>query len=84
MLFNSHVFLLVFLPISALVFYGLRGVGLPRPAMASLVLASLFLYAWWNPVYLWLILVSVAFNYLVGLGVGGQDPWPPAILEQLD
>ena len=37
-----------------------------RMAMGWLVIASLFFYAWWNPVYLGLILVSILFNYTLG------------------
>ncbi|NOQ64205.1 MAG: hypothetical protein GQ582_06810 [Methyloprofundus sp.] len=36
-------------------------------AILWLVAASLFFYAWWNPVYLWLLIFSIAFNYTVGV-----------------
>ncbi len=66
MLFNSFPFLFGFLPIALVLFYwaGRR----PEPTLAKFTLAvlSLGFYAWWKPVYLWLLLFSIAFNYLVG------------------
>jgi D-alanyl-lipoteichoic acid acyltransferase DltB (MBOAT superfamily) len=37
--------------------------------MVWLVVASLFFYAWWNPVYIWLILLSMFFNYGMGFAL---------------
>src|SRR6185437_10789384 len=64
MLFNSYEYLVYFLPLSLAVFFilGRRAAW----AVAWLVAASLFFYAWWNPKYLPLILGSIAFNFLVG------------------
>jgi D-alanyl-lipoteichoic acid acyltransferase DltB (MBOAT superfamily) len=66
MLFNSYEFIFFFLPVVLVFFHrlGFRRDG--EYAMAWLVLASLFFYAWWRPVYLWLILASMLFNYAVG------------------
>ena len=65
MLFNSYSFMFAFLPVAAALFYGLAPYS-RRAAAASLALASLFFYAWWNPVYLGLLLGSIAFNYGAG------------------
>jgi D-alanyl-lipoteichoic acid acyltransferase DltB (MBOAT superfamily) len=66
MLFNSYVFLCVFLP-SVLVIFWLLGRSNQRElAMAWLVVASLVFYGWWNPVYLALIVASVAANFTLG------------------
>jgi D-alanyl-lipoteichoic acid acyltransferase DltB (MBOAT superfamily) len=66
MLFNSFPFLFGFLPIALVLTYwaGRR----PTPTLAKFTLAvlSLGFYAWWRPIYLWLLLFSIAFNYLVG------------------
>ena len=66
MLFNSFPFLFGFLPIALVLTYwaGAR----PTPTLAKVTLAALSLafYAWWRPIYLWLLLFSIAFNYLVG------------------
>lgn len=66
MLFNSTIFVFSFLPMTLAGFYLIGGrLGL-APALAWLVLASLFFYAWWHPPFVLLILGSVAGNYLIG------------------
>ncbi len=70
MLFNSYEFIFVFLPVTLLVFWRIGGIGHHRAAIAWLVGASLFFYAWWNPAYLGLILASMLFNYAVGVALG--------------
>jgi len=66
MLFNSYVFLFLFLPTALLGCYLLAGRGWQSAAMLYLVAASLVFYGWWNPVYLWLLGGSIAVNF--GLG----------------
>ncbi|MDG2154679.1 MAG: MBOAT family protein [Gammaproteobacteria bacterium] len=66
MLFNSEIFLFLFLPLTLLVFYLLGHFGKIKLALASLVIASLLYYGWWKPIYLPLILGSMTVNY--GLG----------------
>lgn len=66
MLFNSYIFILVFLPITLVVFFGLAQLGLINVAVIWMTLASLFFYGYWNPIYLPLLLISVLGNY--GLG----------------
>ena len=56
MLFNSPEFLLLFLPVTWVVFMLLRG---SRSALLWLSLASLFFYGYWNPRYLLLLGASV-------------------------
>ena len=65
MLFNSHEFLFLFLPATFAVYFLLARRG-HEVAIAWLVLASLFFYGWWNPVYLVLILVSMLINFALG------------------
>ena len=66
MLFNSLQFIAVFLPVTwCLYFACARFVG-SSAALAALSLASMFFYAWWNPVYLLLILAEVVFCFGVG------------------
>ncbi len=50
-----------------LVYQGLLSLGNRRVSLSWLVAASLFFYAWWNPVYLGLIVGSMLFNYSVGM-----------------
>ncbi len=37
---------------------------------AVLIIFSLFFYAWGEPVYIWLLIISTLFNYLSGLIIG--------------
>ncbi len=71
MLFNSPEFLFGFLPITLFGFFLLarHGTGL---ALAWLTLASLFFYAWWSPVWLPLMLASIAFNLLAARTIAGH------------
>jgi alginate O-acetyltransferase complex protein AlgI len=68
MLFNSYVFIFVFLPIILLIFFCL-GAYSHRLAVASLLLASLFFYGWWNLVYVALLAASITFNYFIGVAL---------------
>ena len=73
MLFNSYTFVFLFLPLTALGFWGLASRVGRRAAIAWLVLCSLFFYAYWNPVYLALLGVSIAMNFGIGYALGGGD-----------
>lgn len=70
MLFNSLPFIFLFLPISFGVYFWLNGRRLIVVARVWLVAASLLFYAWWDPAYLPLILLSVLFNYVLGNEIG--------------
>jgi len=77
MLFNSLVFLFLFLPTVLLVFFWL-GRYSHRLAATWLTGGSLFFYGWWNPAYLGLLLASVVFNYSVGYALArGNDIGSP-------
>ena len=65
MLFNSYVFLFVFLPIVLVGFYALINYSRSRIVVVWLVVSSLFFYGWWNPAYAPIILISVFFNYQI-------------------
>jgi alginate O-acetyltransferase complex protein AlgI len=65
MLFNSYPFLFAFLPL-CLVGYFVATKLSPTAAAAWLVLCSLGFYGYWNPAFLLLIVLSVAFNYAIG------------------
>ena len=62
MLFNSYIFIFVFLPVVLAVFCLLRNRPERRWTIAWLVLASFVYYAWWRPEYLLLLLASIAVN----------------------
>ena len=59
MLFNSFVFIYLFLPITVLAFFALRRFSWEAASLVFLVLASLFFYSYWNVAYLALILLSI-------------------------
>ena len=64
MLFNSYGYLYLFLPVVLAVYFALSRSS--NAALAWLVVASLFFYAWWNPWYLPVVLGSIAFNFWAG------------------
>src|SRR3546814_15471 len=66
MLFNAPEFLLAFLPTVGIGFFLIARIGRPDWAIAWLVVASLFFYAWWRIDFLPLLLLSVLFNFAVG------------------
>ena len=69
MLFNSYVFIFLFLPLTLAGFFLLARVK-PLLAAAWLTAASLFFYGWWNPLYVWLLAASIVFNYAFGVAIG--------------
>jgi alginate O-acetyltransferase complex protein AlgI len=75
MLFNSYEFILLFLPVTLLVFFLIGDRGHHRVAISWLVGTSLFFYGWWNPAYLALILSSIVANYLFGMALSDHDSW---------
>jgi len=66
MLFNSYIFIFIFLPVTFFLYFYLLEKRLLVAAKGFLVFVSLFFYSWWNIVYLPLILGSMLFNYVVG------------------
>ena len=63
MLFNSYLFILLFLPLTLLGYYGLNRRNV-RAGLLWLLAMSLWFYGYYNPVYLLLIGGSVLFNYI--------------------
>lgn len=73
MYFNSFPFLFVFLPITVVGFFLIGSTGMRRWSMAWLTLASLFFYAYWNPIYLILLLSSIIINFSLGIALQGSS-----------
>ncbi len=69
MLFNSPIFLFVFLPATVAAYILVRQVAGPRAVLGLLLVASIFFYAWWNPVYVPLLLGLAVFNFVVARGI---------------
>ena len=77
MLFNSYIFLCVFLPISLIVYYLLAHKLGSRAAKIFLCIDSFVFYGWWNPAFILLLLGSIAFNYLISLRLKGEEQRTP-------
>ena len=65
MLFSSITFLFVFLPITLLLYY----VVPHKFKNAVLLLCSLIFYAWGEPIYIFLMIFSILFNYVSGMDI---------------
>ena len=65
MLFNSYVFIFAFLPITLLGYFALNHFGAKMASKTWLVLCSIYFYGYFNFSYLWIILSSIAVNYLL-------------------
>jgi len=66
MLFNSYTFIFAFLPLTFILYFYLNHKKATYLSKLLLVASSLFFYSWWNPIYLPIILVSMAVNYQFG------------------
>ena len=62
MLFNSHTFIFLFLPIALSGFFLTATIG-RTTACVWLVAISLVFYGWWDPRFVPLLLISIAVNY---------------------
>jgi alginate O-acetyltransferase complex protein AlgI len=71
MLFSSYTFVFQFLPATVLAFAAARRHS-PRAGIMVLAGASLFFYGAWRPVYLLLLIASIAVNFVLGLRM--EDP----------
>jgi len=66
MLFNSYIFIFIFLPIALGIYFILQQSALKRFAPYWLIGSSLIFYGYWNIIYLPLLIGSVVFNFLLG------------------
>jgi len=80
MLFNSYIYIFFFLPFTFFIYFYLNSKKLVTAAKVFLVLASLFFYSWWNIKYLPIILVSMIFNFLIGLQLSKNKRYKKSIL----
>lgn len=72
MLFNSFVFLFLFLPLTVGVYFTLCRWRLVLAAKAWLVAASLYFYAYWKLSFLPIILASILVNHVFGVYLSGK------------
>ena len=79
MIFSSVFFLFVFLPISLLLYY-----LVPWKLKNFVLLAvSLVFYAWGEPIYVFLMLFSILFNYLSGLEIDYYEAQDNQIMKRI-
>lgn len=74
MLFNSFEYLLLFLPVTFIVFRLLSRAASTERQIIWLTFASLVFYASWEPVYLLLIATSIAVNFALGRLLARGNP----------
>lgn len=72
MLFSSPIFMFVFLPITILVYYFSND----RLKNIVLLIASLLFYAWGEPVFIFIMLLSIFLNYLFGILIHVMENHP--------
>jgi len=70
-LFNTKLFILVFLPLALCGFLLLGRLG-RKPALGWLFACSLIFYAWWKPVLVLLLMASISVNFCLGKSVQGR------------
>lgn len=68
MVFSSPIFLFAFLPLTIAIYYLSDG----RIRNGFLLLASLLFYAWGEPVYVGIMIVSILVNYTCGVGLSAS------------
>ena len=64
MLFSSLVFIQYFLPIVAILYFAVRNLKVKNGVLLA---GSIFFYAWGEPKYVILMLISIGINYVFGL-----------------
>ena len=65
MLFNSYIFILLFLPITLFLYFLLHHYHQIVAAKITLIAASLLFYGYYNPNYLVILCGSILFNYFI-------------------
>ena len=63
MLFNSYIFIFVFLPAAMILYYGLNRFKRYTAAKIALVILSFLFYGYQTPKYAMILLASIAVNY---------------------
>lgn len=68
MVFSSSTFLIVFLPLTLVLYYVIGHFVTRSMTVKNIILliASLLFYAWGEPVYIVLMLISILFNFFAG------------------
>lgn len=72
MLFNSYIFILLFLPLTIIGYFLLNRLDNFKIAHLFLLCMSLWFYAYFNLTYLQIILASIAVNYGIYIGLSRE------------
>jgi alginate O-acetyltransferase complex protein AlgI len=62
MLFNSPLFLLVFLPLFLIAYFVTQGIRLRN---AVIVLFSILFFAWGDPIFVWYVIAGTWIDYMI-------------------
>ncbi len=71
MIFSSNIFMFLFLPITILIYF----FGNQKVRNLVLLVASLIFYAWGEPVYVCLMLLSIMMNYIAAMALEYFDKY---------
>lgn len=82
MLFNSYIFILLFLPVALGLYYGFLKLNKVKWAQVSLIIMSLWFYGYFHLSYLLILVGSILFNYLFSrlLIRPGLEKWHRSLL----
>lgn len=72
MLFNSYIFVLLFLPLCIIGYYMLNRFVSHRAALIELIVMSFIFYGYNNTNYLWVLAVSIFVNWFFSRTLVGQ------------
>lgn len=75
MLYNSYVFIFVYLPIVLAGWYALNRFKMYNGSLVWLVMSSLFFYGYFNWSYLPVIVISIAVNYISGMLISPETKY---------
>lgn len=80
MLFNSYIFILLFLPLTLLGYFGLNHFGWYKAANVFLIGMSLWFYGYFNPWYLFIICGSIVLNFALTKVMERTEKWKKTLL----
>lgn len=73
MLFSSIEYIFIFLPLTLVIYFLLIKQRLIVASKIWLILTSLFFYAYWNPAYLSILLLSIFINFAIGSSLNNDQ-----------
>jgi len=76
LVFSSLMFLFIFLPITLLFYYASRGITIRN---VILLISSLIFYAWGEPVYIIIMILTTIFDYMAGIIIDKLQNRPRAM-----